>query len=330
MRREFGAVLLGVAGAVALAGLAGGVGGTEVELPQVLSDLLTIPTETASPESIAGNGGGGETGPTLSVEEGANDLFLLGMLGVFGLWLLGAAWTMRAGPAVLAVLAFVAVAVLVTNMAFGGAVTDTPVTVDDPGFTLVYGIVAGVFLLVVLVAGATMLVPPSEWPGTDRAGLLSRLVAAVAGGGPTGTGTGTRRQDPANEVYQAWLAFVDLLDVDSTASPGEAAQAAKRAGLPPDAVETIRRTFEDVRYGDAPVTDRRAERVRAALDRLRADRTGDTDAAAVATESPDVGEGGGSHELAISAPRRAGPAGDGCGGRRVDRSVARRVDRDRW
>jgi transglutaminase-like putative cysteine protease len=52
-----------------------------------------------------------------------------------------------------------------------------------------------------------------------------------------------------NAVYRAWARFAGGLDMTDRA-PGEVAAEATRRGLPADAVERLRETFEAVRYGD--------------------------------------------------------------------------------
>jgi transglutaminase-like putative cysteine protease len=52
-----------------------------------------------------------------------------------------------------------------------------------------------------------------------------------------------------NAVYRAWARFAGRLDMTDR-PPGEVAAEATRRGLPADAVERLRETFEAVRYGD--------------------------------------------------------------------------------
>lgn len=78
-------------------------------------------------------------------------------------------------------------------------------------------------------------------------------------------------REPANAVDRAWAAMVRRLDPDrpATMTPEECARAAVEAGFDADAVRTLTETFEEVRYGDRPVTDdreRAAERSRRRLD----------------------------------------------------------------
>lgn len=84
---------------------------------------------------------------------------------------------------------------------------------------------------------------------------------------------------PDGDIERAWLAMVEAASVDRPRSktPAECAAAAVETGLDPESVETLRRTFEEVRYGDGPLTDehrRRAARARRHLD-LDSDRRGE-------------------------------------------------------
>lgn len=79
----------------------------------------------------------------------------------------------------------------------------------------------------------------------------------------------------ANDVFATWDALVRNLDVDADArTTRECASAAAEAGMDADAVQTLRRTFEEVRYGDRPVTEQRSRRVREVRDRLDLGREG--------------------------------------------------------
>lgn len=71
-----------------------------------------------------------------------------------------------------------------------------------------------------------------------------------------------------NEVYRAWVEMTRRLDVASpeTSTPGEFASAAVDAGLDPADVDALTDLFEEVRYGDRPVT---TDREHAAVDVLR-------------------------------------------------------------
>lgn len=71
-----------------------------------------------------------------------------------------------------------------------------------------------------------------------------------------------------NTVYEAWREMTGYLELDSpeTSTPGEFASEAIRMGMDPEHVMALTGLFEEVRYGDRPVT---AERERRAVDVLR-------------------------------------------------------------
>lgn len=75
---------------------------------------------------------------------------------------------------------------------------------------------------------------------------------------------------PAHPVERAWLGMVRHLDLDrpGTMTTSECASAAIEAGLDRDAVRTLTETYEEVRYGNQPVTARREERAMQSRRRL--------------------------------------------------------------
>lgn len=106
-----------------------------------------------------------------------------------------------------------------------------------------------------------------------------RLVAVAlalgawrAGTSPAGAppDRGWSAEAPDDEVHRAWLSMVRRLDLSQPESrtPVECARAAVEAGMDPEAVETLTRVFEEVRYGDRPVTEERRERAREGLRQL--------------------------------------------------------------
>lgn len=72
---------------------------------------------------------------------------------------------------------------------------------------------------------------------------------------------------PSNDVHRAWVAMVKRADVDDPRSktPAECARAAIERGMDAEAVESLTRLFEDVRYGDAQPTKERAQEARNSL-----------------------------------------------------------------
>ena len=76
--------------------------------------------------------------------------------------------------------------------------------------------------------------------------------------------------DPSNEIERAWWSMVERFGVDRphTKTPGECAREAIDAGGDEEAVRTLTRTFEEVRYGGEPITDDRLDRIHHGTDRL--------------------------------------------------------------
>ena len=74
-----------------------------------------------------------------------------------------------------------------------------------------------------------------------------------------------------NAIYRAWREMTDALDVENprTTTPEEFADVAIDAGMDADDVRELTWLFEEVRYGDASVTDEREQRAREALRRIQ-------------------------------------------------------------
>lgn len=293
MRREFAAVAVGGVCLLALAVLVGGMESatsSAVEVPQFVQDLLTIPETTADEEGMA-EFTDSERG-TVGSAPGSVGPLVWGSVVVFGLWLLGAARRMTAGAAALALLAAGVVVAFALSISSGGTVPGTSRTLDVATPAVLPGVVASVLLAVVLVVGATMLVPSFEASsrGPDVMGFLRDAKRDV--GGREATDGEDRGSDLDNEVYRAYKEFVDRLEEDAYASPGEVARTARNAGIPAEEVAAIRRTFEEVRYGEAPVTESRTERARSALDRIDR-RLADRNAEATNDRASDANTAGG-------------------------------------
>lgn len=75
---------------------------------------------------------------------------------------------------------------------------------------------------------------------------------------------------PAHAVERAWLGMVRQLDLDrpGTMTTSECARAAIESGLDREAVRTLTETYEEVRYGEQPVTDQREQAARQSLRRI--------------------------------------------------------------
>lgn len=80
--------------------------------------------------------------------------------------------------------------------------------------------------------------------------------------GPTPSDeAGLLEGSPTHPVERAWLGMVQHLDLDrpGTMTTSECARAAVDAGLDREAVQTLTETYEEVRYGNQPVTERREQ-----------------------------------------------------------------------
>lgn len=75
---------------------------------------------------------------------------------------------------------------------------------------------------------------------------------------------------PQNDVERAWVAIVGAARIENPwkKTPAECADAAVETGLDGDAVQRIRRVFEEVKYGDREVTEARRDEVHRNLARL--------------------------------------------------------------
>ena len=275
MRRELATLGVGLICLATLVVVAGGVaaptGPGVVEVPDDIRDTVTAPTG-GSGDSVGPSGGGtaGEKSflAALAASGPVENPLVWGPAVVFGLWLLGAARTMNAaaGLATLVAGAVVAALFLVTTR---GSVTDggsTVVPTGDLGVVdLVFLGVFGVFFFafhLALFAPEDGRAYTAGWRPVARLRRVLRetlAAAAVLGG------EGADRAALENEVFDAWRAFLDRIDVDEGTAPGEAARRARDGGHPPEAVETLRATFEAVRYGEATATPERVEAVREAL-----------------------------------------------------------------
>jgi hypothetical protein len=82
--------------------------------------------------------------------------------------------------------------------------------------------------------------------------------------------------EPSNEVEAAWFEMVRStgLTDETTRTPRQYAEEAVDAGADPAVVNALTEMFERVRYGGDPVTDRRRERARRNIQRIRAQLRG--------------------------------------------------------
>ncbi|WP_435362188.1 DUF4129 domain-containing protein [Haloarchaeobius sp. DFWS5] len=81
---------------------------------------------------------------------------------------------------------------------------------------------------------------------------------------------------PQNEVAEAWYEFADALGFGDQISraPQECAAAARDAGVDEETIADVTEPFEEVRYGQRPVTDERCRRAKNGLERFRAQHGG--------------------------------------------------------
>lgn len=128
-----------------------------------------------------------------------------------------------------------------------GGIGDVP----DPGRSWL-ALLAAVLVLALLVYYRDRVASFLEPPEGERAGESAGVPA------------------PKNDVERAWLTVVGATRVENPwqKTPAECADAAVENGLDPDAVERIRRVFEEVKYGEREVTEARRDEVRRNLDRL--------------------------------------------------------------
>lgn len=118
-----------------------------------------------------------------------------------------------------------------------------------------------------------------ETAGADSDGNAGedRLSAIGEAAGRAADALDTTDVAASNAVYEAWIEMTETLDVagPDTTTAGEFADVAIEAGMAPEDVRELTRLFEDVRYGDVPVSPERAERAREALRHIEATYAGE-------------------------------------------------------
>lgn len=106
---------------------------------------------------------------------------------------------------------------------------------------------------------------------------LSALLGRAESAGPAHSSHASHEpRSPKNRVEELWLKMLSVGGVSeqSTATPRERAETAIQAGLRPEPVRELTALFEDVRYGERPVT---TSEVQAATDYLQRSVPGDDD-----------------------------------------------------
>ena len=111
------------------------------------------------------------------------------------------------------------------------------------------------------LAGAAYLLR-DRLPGLGRGDADGRAEGGAALGDPA----------PQNDVSRAWYEMVERVGLADRydLTPDEHAERAAERGVDPEAAATLTRLFEEVRYGDAPVTDERRRRARERVQEIRA------------------------------------------------------------
>jgi flagellar basal body-associated protein FliL len=189
---------------------------------------------------------------------------------------------------------------------------DDPLALSDQNVAVIVLIVvvlgAAVLLAATLLVGRTGSIQSilglndeegdAEEPQSDLG-----AVGRVAGDAADDVEAASTTEAADNVIYRAWSEMVALLDAPDPRSgtPRDFATAAIDAGMNPQQVDVLTRTFEEVRYGDAALSEERRERAIEALRRIE-DTHGDGETDGFATSNRDrsdwgAGEGprGGDH-----------------------------------
>jgi hypothetical protein len=181
------------------------------------------------------------------------------------------------------------------SAAFGDGVGDSPLVATEgiAVIVLVAALLGGVTLLAWRVGAIQSVLGldghESEEPSSDLGALGE--VAGRAADDVEGAATATAAD---NAIYRAWSEMVGLLDAPGPQSgtPRQFAVAAIEAGMDPEQVDVLTRTFEEVRYGDAALSKKRRERATGALRRIEAThREGEEGATVSNQDESDRGTG---------------------------------------
>ncbi|WEL22639.1 DUF4129 domain-containing protein [Halorhabdus sp. BNX81] len=187
---------------------------------------------------------------------------------------------------------------LLNNLSTGGPPTPdrslTPQTPSTPQGTTGFGegsgtplaLPAGGATTIIIVGGVVAVLAFLAWrsdalrsvlsaeAGSETGAVDAELssLATVAGDTADRIEAAETPRAADNAIYRAWGTMVTLLGVGDPqeSTPRQFETAAIEAGMDPDDVGVLTETFEEVRYGDAPLTDERRERAVAALERIEA------------------------------------------------------------
>lgn len=277
MRRQLAALGVGLLCLGTLVVVAGGVaapaGPGTVEVPDDVRDVVTAPTGGPGGSTGDGTAGEGSAGTesffaALAASGPVESPLVWGPVVVFGLWLLGAARTMNAAAGLATLLAGAVVGALLLLTARGDVSGGGSTAVPTGDLTVVDLLLLAAFAVFFFAFHLALFAPEdgraytAGWrPVARLRRVLRETLSAVAALGSDGPDHAALE----NEVYDAWRSFLGRIDADEGTAPGEAARRARAAGHPTEAVETLRATFEAVRYGEATATPGRVEAVREAL-----------------------------------------------------------------
>jgi len=282
--RGIAAVALGIACLVAFGAAAGTIDapkGDVTETYDVAVDagpLLTVSGGEGSDRTISAFEVYGlevSLGGPLGAETG------LWLLALFGLWVLVVVRSMDVSTlvGVVVLLVVLGAAMLLVDVGGGGAPTGTVVESGELG--LLDRIALLLLGSVTMLSSVFLLLPDDAAEYTAELTLPFFLTAAISGLGRRVRRVARLREDgdvtdPDNEVYEAWTR-VDRRYGAPERTPGEVAERASASGAPEDAMQDLRRVFEEVRYGDEPPDEDRVGRAREAERRAlhEDDREGD-------------------------------------------------------
>jgi len=161
------------------------------------------------------------------------------------------------------------------NGSFGsGDGTGDPLVLPGESLVVVALVVGGLGAVTLLAwrAGAIQSALGLDVEGGEAEEADLGALGRVAGDAADDVAAASTPAAADNAIYRAWSEMVALLDAPDPQSgtPRQFASAAIDAGMDPEDVSVLTRTFEEVRYGDAALSDERRERAAGALRRIEA------------------------------------------------------------